>query len=125
MTLSRSYSDEFYIDGIPLLAPDRDVEISENDLDSSDSGRDESGVMHRIVIREGVRTWAFNYAILTAADYSYIKELFRGKPSFAFRVKEADGSITDTTAYCSKRSIVLRDKATGGYKNLKFNIIEC
>ena len=124
--ISRAYSDEFFVDGTPLLSPDRDVNITENDLDSSDTGRDESGIMHRIVVREGVRTWGpFNYAILTADDYQYIKSLFKGKAHFTFTFKDADGTEVSTLAYCSKRSITLQDSATGYYKNLAFNIIEC
>lgn len=37
----------FQIDGKSLYAPDCDIEPSYSDLDSSDSGRDEAGYMHR------------------------------------------------------------------------------
>ena len=37
----------FQIDGKSLYAPDCDIEPSYSDLDSSDSGRDEAGFMHR------------------------------------------------------------------------------
>ena len=43
----RKKTDLFLIDGQPMLAPDENVEISVEDIDASDSGRDESGVMHR------------------------------------------------------------------------------
>ena len=42
----------FQIDGKFLYAPDCDIEPSYSDLDSSDSGRDEAGYMHREVVRE-------------------------------------------------------------------------
>ena len=42
----------FQIDGKSLYAPDCDIEPSYSDLDSSDSGRDEAGFMHREVVRE-------------------------------------------------------------------------
>lgn len=51
-------------------------------------------------------------------------ELFHGKETFTFSYTE-DGEMKNCTAYCSKVSIVLHNKATGVYKNLKFNIIEC
>lgn len=41
----------FQIDGKSLYAPDCDIEPSYSDLDSSDSGRDEAGYMHREVVR--------------------------------------------------------------------------
>ncbi len=47
----RAYDTAYKVDGRALLAPDEGVEISLSDLDSSDSGRDESGVMHRFVVR--------------------------------------------------------------------------
>lgn len=46
----------FQIDGKSLYAPDCDIEPSYSDLDSSDSGRDEAGYMHREVVREKVAT---------------------------------------------------------------------
>ena len=42
----------FLLDGKPIVAPDEDVEMSFEDLDSAQSGRDESGFMHRIRVRE-------------------------------------------------------------------------
>lgn len=123
--MKRDYTYEFQIDGLPMLAPDRGVNITENDLDSSDSGRDEGGFMHRSVLRFGIKTFEFIYAILDAEDYMYIQSLFKGKADFTFQYRWVDGKIYTTTAYCSKRGIVLRDYATGEYKNLKFNIIEC
>ena len=55
----------FQIDGKSLYAPDCDIEPSYSDLDSSDSGRDEAGYMHREVVREKVSTWPIAYSCLT------------------------------------------------------------
>lgn len=123
--MKRKYSNEYLVDGQPLLAPDMDVNVTENDLDSESSGRDASGYMHRFILRSGIKTWEFAYAILDADDYSYIQSLFKGKSSFDFSYHNPDGSVSVTKAYSSKRSITLRDYATGEYKNLKFSIIEC
>lgn len=117
--------DEYKVDGSPLLIPDEDVSISQSDLDSSDSGRDESGVMHRQVIRHRVKTWAFNYSVLTKEEYQYLEGLFAGKADFAFSYKDLDGNKVVTRAYCSNNSITYHNAALGLYKNLKFNIIEC
>ena len=43
----------FQIDSKSLYAPDCDIEPSYSDLDSSDSGRDEAGYMHREVAGKG------------------------------------------------------------------------
>lgn len=121
----RSYDTEYLVDGVPLLIPDGDVEISMSDLDSEDSGRDESGFMYRFVAREKVRTWSFSYFALDTEDFRYLQNLFAGKPSFTFQYRGEDGHAASCTAYCSKSSIVLHNRKTGLYKNMKFNIIEC
>lgn len=119
---------EFYkIDGMALPAPDADPEFTFTDLDASDSGRDESGVMHRIVVREKVGTWSFCYSHLTDADYRYIVGLFAGKATFAF-THPKPGSSTETevsTCYCSNYGISWHNARTGTWRNLKFNIIQC
>ena len=117
----------FQIDGQPLYAPDAGVEPSYADLDSSDSGRDECGVMHREVVREKVATWPFAYAALTDAEYSYLIGLLAGKATFAFTHPKAGSSTeTVTTAcYCSNYSIAWRSARDGRWRSLKFNIIEC
>lgn len=117
----------FQIDGQPLYAPDAGVEPSYADLDSSDSGRDASGVMHREVVREKVATWPFFYAALTDKEYAYLVGLFAGKATFAFTHPKA-GSSTETettTCYCSNYSIAWRSARDGTWRNLKFNIIQC
>lgn len=116
--------NEYKVDGVPVLAPDADVEITRNDLDSADSGRDESGYMHRIVVRNRVMTWEFSYSSLTEDEYRYMKNLFEGKQTFRFTYLK-DGTATVTDAYCSGDSIVYRNAVTGEYRNYKIKIIEC
>lgn len=123
--MKRNFCYEYLVDGNPLLAPDMNVNITENDLDCESSGRDQAGFMHRFIIRSGIKTFEFVYAVLDAEDYTYIQSLFNGKADFEFTYRNSDGSVTTTRAYSSKRSITLRNYATGEYKNLKFNIIEC
>ena len=121
----RGYDFDFLIDGRPILLPDGGVEINLEDLDSAESGRDESGVMHRIVLREKVRKYGLPYDHLTREEYMYILSLFAGKPTFKVEKREPDGQKAVFTAYCTKVGITLQNKRTGVYKNLKLNIIEC
>lgn len=103
-----------------MLTPDAEVELSWQDLDSESAGRDESGFMHRAVLRRGVRTWGFTYGVLTAQELCYLRELFAGKDTFTF---ESEGE--SCTAYCAKGEVRLFDRTRGVYKGMKFNIIEC
>lgn len=121
----RKHDFDFMIDGRPIFIPDEGVQINLEDLDSSESGRDESGVMHRIVLREKVRKYSLPYGTLTRDEYLYLMSLFAGKPTFEVEKREPDGQMVTFTAYCSKVGISLYNKRTGLYKNLTLNIIEC
>lgn len=118
----------FCINGQPMPAPDCDPEISYADLDSADSGRDESGIMHRQVVRRRVATWPFVYAHLSDADYRYLCGLLdNAGDTFAFtHPARGNSAVTETSdCYCSKYSIVFHDARRGLWRNFKFNIIEC
>ena len=121
----RAYDFEYQIDGRPMLVPDAGVGISFTDIDADDTGRDESGYMHREVLRERVRTWSFSYAFLSHEEYRYIMSLFAGKPTFVFKHRGLDGQEEVVRAYSAKGSITLYNRSTGLYKNMQFNIIEC
>ena len=118
------FFEDYKVNGKPLLVPDADVSMSFADLDSSDSGRDESGVMHRIIVRERVGTWGFNYSKLTAEEYKYMRSLFAGNSEFTFTHRDLDGNVVETRAYCSNDSITYHNARLRVYMNLKFNIIE-
>lgn len=121
----RKYDFEFLIDGQPILVPDEDVTISYEDLDSEESGRDESGVMHRVVMREGVKKIPLSYAFLNREEYLYMESLFKGKSSFQVDCRDELGSPMRFTAYRSKHSITISNIKTGAHKNYSFSIVEC
>ena len=119
-----TYFNNYKVDGVPILTPDQDAEITRNDLDGPDSGRDESGFMHRTVLRHRVHTWGFSYGVLTEEEYRYMKSLFDDKSTFKFTYTES-GMQKITDAYCSGDSIAYRNAVTGDYRNCKIKIIEC
>lgn len=121
----RAFCYEYLIDGKPILAPDEDLKMEFSDLDSEESGRDESGYMHRIVLREGVKTWGLSYGSLTLEEYRYMEGLFNGKPQFIWTHRDIDGYPVKAAAYRSKHSIVIRSLKSQTVKNYNFNIIEC
>ena len=116
---------DLQIDDKPILVPDQDMEIEYNDLDSDETGRDESGVMHRIVLRHGVRKFQLSYETLTREEYLYMRSLFEGKREFKVSYRDHDGEVAEFQAYHSSHSITIRNARTGLYKNYKISIIEC
>ena len=80
----RAKTNLFKINGVAMLAPDEEVAVNYEDLDSSDSGRDESGVMHRSVVRFKVGSWKFEYSHLTEEERKYMESLFPNAATFQF-----------------------------------------
>ena len=122
-----SLTERYLIDGKPMLAPDEDVEMSFEDLDASDSGRDESGVMHRLPVRYKVGSWNFVYSSLSQEEFAYMQSILPQAGSFTFTHPSlSDCTQTETcTAYLSGYGIVWHSAKTRDYRNLKFSIIEC
>lgn len=121
----RKLYEGFKIDDSPLPLMDAGIELTMEDLDSEESGRDESGVMHRIVLREKVKTWTIHYSVLQLQEYRYILSLFRGKPTFTVTMLDEYGVLRQYQAYCSKLSATHHDRKRGIYKNMSIKIIEC
>lgn len=122
----RTKTNLFTINGKPMFSPDEDVDIQYNDVDASESGRDESGFMHRIVVRYKLGTWSFIYSQITEEEKNYMENLFPEAPDFEFgHPSRKDASKQEvSTCYRSNYGIVWR-RPGGDWKNYKFNIIEC
>lgn len=110
-----------------MFAPDADIDFSFEDIDDSNSGRDESGVMHRIVIRYKVMTGSYVFSHISDEDYAYMEALFPDAPTFEFTHPSRKDFSKDetTTCYRSKYGISWHNARTGEMRNYKFNIIEC
>ena len=117
----------YLINGKPMLAPDEGVEMSFEDLDAAESGRDAAGYMHRVVVRRKVGVWNFSYSHLTQEEYAYMLSILPTEGSFTFtHPMLADCTKSETTnAYISRYGITWRSARTKDYRNLKFSIIEC
>ncbi len=123
----RGTTQRFTVNGKPMLLPDQDVGVNYEDLDSSDSGRDESGVMHRIVARYKVASWDFSYGYLTEEEKQYMESLFPNAPTFTFgHPSRENGEVTEeTVCYRSKYGISWKNAATGLWSGYSFRIISC
>ena len=117
----------YAIDGKPLLVPDEGVQMQFTDLDSDDSGRDESGVMHRIVVRHKVGVWNFCYSHLTQEEYAYMLSILPKAGCFTFTYPKLEDCTQQEScsAYLSSYSIVWHSARTKDFRNLKFSIIAC
>lgn len=123
----RATTKLFMINGVQMLLPDSEVGVSYEDLDASDSGRDESGVMHRIPVRYKVGSWSFSYSHLTEDEKRYMENLFPEDADFEFTHPDrTDASkAVNSRAYRSKYSISWKNAKTGLWSNYNFKIIEC
>lgn len=123
----REKTNLFMIDGKPILLPDEQVEVSYEDLDSAASGRDESGVMHRIPVRYKVASWSFTYSHLTEEEKGYMENLFPDSADFSFtHPSRIDaGQSVSVRAYRSKYKISWKNAKTGLWSNYGFRIIQC
>ena len=122
-TLTHAYQ----IDGLPMIAPDENLQMSFEDIDAADAGRDESGVMHRIPVRRKVGKWSFHYTHLTQEEFAYMVSILPQDGVFWF----AYPSMSDCTqiecckAYLSGYSVLWQGMKSRAYRDLKFNIIQC
>ena len=116
---------DILIDGKPVLIPDQDMVMEYTDLDSPETGRDDAGYMHRIVLRQNVRKFQLSYSALTREEYRYLESLFAGKPEFTVTYRDHDGEKQTFRAYRSGHSITVQNTRTGLYKNYKLTLIEC
>lgn len=123
----RAKTEFFKINGVPMLAPDEEVAVSFEDLDAADAGRDESGFMHRIVVRYKVGSWTFTYAHLTEEEKQYMERLFPESDTFLFQhpSRHDAAKAEETICYRSKYGINWKNARTGLWSGYSFSIIEC
>lgn len=123
----RATTDLFTINGKPMLVPDEEVAVNYEDLDTSDSGRDESGVMHRVVVRYKVASWKFSYSHLTEEEKQYMESLFPEAPTFIFgHPSRTDAAVLEETkCYRSKYGIAWKNARRGLWSGYSFSIIQC
>ena len=124
--MSLVLTDMFKINGKPMFAPDEGVQIDWADIDSAESGRDEAGNQHRIVIRYDVASLTFNYHHISEEELAYMRSIFPKEPDFLFEYPLPEDSTQTRTvrAYRQKHSISWKNAATGQFRNYKFTITE-
>ena len=124
--MSLALTDMFKINGKPMFAPDEGVQIAWADIDSAESGRDEAGNQHRIVIRYDVASLTFTYSHISEAELAYMRCIFPKEPDllFEYPLPEDSTQTRRVRAYRQKHSISWKNAATGQFRNYKFTITE-
>lgn len=110
----------YQINGKSLPAPDAGLEMSFEDIDGPSAGRDESGYMHRDVVRRKVGVWNFRYSHMDRQTWQYLMEVMPTGGSFTFTAPEKT-----CNAYLSAYAAAYESVVTGRYRDVKFSIIEC
>lgn len=123
-------TDLLQIDGKPLPEPTETADIQFTDIESSDSGSDETGVYHREVLRFGVLTCTLTYSYLDNADCAYLLGLLQNKTTFQFTSPVASDAadVTQTitrTCYCSNYGAALQRLKAGVWRDMTLKIKEC
>lgn len=121
----RKFHRDFLIDGRPILEPDCDVQIEMTDMEDEDSGKDEAGYMHPIILRYGVRSVTLTYSILTRDEYDYMESLFARKAKFQVDFWEPDQPPIRFIARRQKHAVSSHCYKSGLRKNYTFSLIEC
>ena len=118
------------IDGQNLPEPTETAKINFSDIESSDSGADESGVYHREVLRFGVLSCTLTYGYLDNADWAYLLDLLKNKTTFEFTCPAASSAadVTSTitrTCYCANYGAALQRLQAGVWRDMELQIQEC
>ena len=123
----RNTTNLFLIDNVPMLLPDAQVGMRFEDVDAADAGRDESGYMHRTLLRSKLRSWHFTYSVLTQDEFAALQSILNGPKTFTFTFPDpADPKKTlSVQAYLNQYGISWYNAKIGLYRNLKFRIVEC
>lgn len=111
---------EYYIDGVPLPLPSGGVKLRRSDLESGESGLDESGFYHKDVLRQGLGRWELSYRDLTPGAYAGLLALLPKQSTFLFSHGEQTTQccMEDVTAKC-RRSL------QGDVYDLQLTVAEC
>ena len=82
-------TNEYYMDGVPLPAGGVAV-CRAQDLEAGDTGRDESGYLHRWVLRRGLRRWEMAYRDMADRDARELLGSLPQKDSFLLTCPEGE-----------------------------------
>nr|DAG08950.1 MAG TPA: hypothetical protein [Caudoviricetes sp.] len=118
------------IDGNTLPEPTEAAEIKFTDVESEDSGKDETGVYHREILRFGVLSCTLTYSHLSNEECAYLFRLLENKSTFRFTcpISSDSRNVEQTvtrTCYCTDHGAALQRLKAGVWRDAKLQIQEC
>lgn len=116
--MKREYVRDWTVDGLPILAPD-EVITEHYDLEHDDSGKDDGGYYHPIVLRTDMLRIELPYSVLTAEEYTYMESLVKGKPTVTMNWVDESGTAQSCEARCKRSAVSWVNRSTGIHKNYK------
>ena len=120
----RELTDLFQINGSPIPVPDSRVVLRFADLEAPDSGLDESGTLHRFLLRSRVPGWELRYTLLRDDEMAYLMQLLSQGPDFRFTHPSLDGTVT-TVCYCPELELGWEDAAAGLWRDTVLRVKAC
>ena len=109
-----------------IYIPSLNTKIEHSNVAGSDTGRDETGVMHIDWVRRDVRKDNLRYPVLTAAELTYLFDLMQGK-EFLFTCRDK-GTTVSFNAYVGETNYNFYNhtvlNGTEVYTDVSLNVIE-
>lgn len=116
----------YQIDGAPIVAPNAGVKLGLTDIEAPETGRDESGFLHRTVLRTGIATWQLCYERLTRQAYEYMQSILPRTGSFAFTHPACQSAGSTLSRCClAGAESVCKTTAAGICWDLKITVKQC
>lgn len=84
----------YKINGVELPTPDKDIQITEEDMHGK-SWRDGAGVMHLTILRRGVISTPLQWSWLSQTELDTIKNACRKDSTGIYKFTDLDGNTYD------------------------------
>ena len=113
MTINHLDTHGYWMVGSSHIYVPSECKVEHSNVAGSDSGRDESGVMHIDWVRTDVHKVSLKYKAMTGAEVAYMENLMQGKEfTFTFLDK---GTTKTISAYAAESSYDHYSYASGYY----------
>ena len=120
-------TQRYMIENTPVVVPNAGVQLRVSDIEAEESGRDESGYLHRVVLRAGLGTWVLRYRDMSQEEYAYMMALLPGAGSFLFTHPDKADPARSNVSRCCITDVQAgsHDALSGKSRELKITVTQC